>query len=76
MIDELICAVEEMVEARNELSRCQEACEYDAGYHCYRQRSAYEEAMTKVESALNAYIDGRVSEGLAAAGIKLPEPTP
>jgi len=42
-MDDLIQALEEFIEARDEYNKCRRECEYDAGYYCSREQSEMED---------------------------------
>ena len=66
-VDDLIMAFENLNEARVEYAECRSNCEYDAGYHCYRQRENCEKCLAEFGKLLDQYIDQRIDAKLADA---------
>jgi hypothetical protein len=66
-IEELIKAIDDYSDARQEHRKCVASCEYDAGYFCWRYEQARDKAHEHLTNTLNAYIDARIAAVLDAA---------
>lgn len=56
MIDEFIDALAECYDAKAELQKCRDGCEYDAGYFCQQYEQYYNETKQKAEEIMRKVI--------------------
>ena len=66
-MDVILLALEWYLDARQDLDKCRDSCEYDAGYFCSSQYAAVESAKGEIDKALGAYVNARIVLALASA---------
>ena len=63
---DVVVAMAEAQEARDELTKCYASCDHSAGWHCFSYSVRVDAANKALEHALNSLIDARVRVALSA----------